>query len=734
MKLRTRIIGGLFCIFILAISLGGFNLFTINRVQNMSWELDVLVSLDSTVTEVLEDIHIWRYELVSAIIFGQDFTNSLEVQYSAFGAWNASPNSTWVQDPEVQRLIAELERANDYMHTQTLSLIHAQREGHINTAFLTLDLEQRVLPLATEAIGYLQDLSTRYNQLVAIQSDAVWQLQNEANMIIILILIATAVLFAVLSVIITRAILNPIKRIADATSDVAQGRLNVNLSYGINDEIGQLTNGIKDVVSTINNLVTDLSTMATEQKSGNYDYFVDYEKYKGEYQELAHQTVNMIEERNDTIMNMLDTIVSYANGEFDISMDKLPGKLAKISNEMNLVQNNLISVKDSTVRMIQAVSVGDLSVRADVSTYKGDWLTIVGDLNKMMDAIDMPIKEMVSVVSKISDGDLQAKIEGNYQGVFSDLKQAVNSMSKELSSYVKEISEVVGKMSQGDLTVEINRNYKGDFTNIKNPINNIISTLNTTIEDITDVYTQVLSGSNGMATGSFTLAEETTKQSSSVEELYTVVQAINSKTKENAKNVGEANKLAIGTRNNATVGNEEMDKMLDAIGGIKDSSDNISKIIKTIDDIAFQTNLLALNAAVEAARAGEHGRGFAVVAEEVRNLASRSKVSAGETAALIEESKLRVDTGTDLANSTNESLQIIVGETDKVSNIIGDIAVTYKEQENYMKEITEGLDKIRESVQNTMAFSQESAATVEEVSSQMLVLEDKLQFFKLRKR
>ena len=735
MKLKTRIVGGLFCIFLLAMTLGVFSYFTIQRVQDMSWELDVLVALDASINEVLEDIHIWRYELVNAIVFQTEFTNSLYAEHSAYGVWRSSPNSTWIQDDRIDYLISLLDVSNENMHAATRELAHlidAHREGLVNIAFLRLDLYESVLPLAADSILYLQALSARYRELVELQSDEVWFFQNNAGAVISTISLIAMILFFVLSYFITRAILSPIKQIANAASEVAAGNLNVNLSYDIDDEIGQMTSGIKLVIQNLNNLLAELRKMSEEQEKGNYEYFVDQGKYTGEYKALIQQTVNMISQRNNNIMNMLETIVDYANGNFDAKMNPLPGKLSKINDEMNTVQNNLISVKDSVVRMIKAVQEGDLSVRTDVSAYKGDWLAIAGDMNKMMEVIDVPIREITDVMSDVSAGNLKSVVRGEHKGSFDKLKQSVNSMTAEVSSYMDEISEVLGSVSKGDLTGSISRDYRGDFASIKDRINHIIHSLHDTMLDINTVYNQVMAGADGLSSGAATLAEETMRQSNAIDDLYEIVQAINNKTKESAENANNANNLANDTNRNAKTGYDEMYKMLDAISGIKNSSDNISKIIKSIDDIAFQTNLLALNAAVEAARAGEQGKGFAVVAEEVRSLATRSKVSAGETANLIEESKSRVDLGTTLAQSTNTSLQTMVAKTDKVSKIMAEIATTYQDQTESMANISNGLGQIRGAVQNNMAISEETAASVEEVNSQMQILKEKLMFFKLR--
>jgi methyl-accepting chemotaxis protein len=230
-----------------------------------------------------------------------------------------------------------------------------------------------------------------------------------------------------------------------------------------------------------------------------------------------------------------------------------------------------------------------------------------------------------------------------------------------------------------------------------------------------------------------TLASGASEQASSVEELNATVLTINESTVRNSDNAKTAERISEDSKNNAALGEADMKHMLTAMNGIKDSSSDISKVIKVIDEIAFQTNLLALNASVEAARAGEHGRGFAVVADEVRSLASRSQESARETAAMIEESNRKVDEGMALADKTANALQTIIGDVNRIAGIISNIAIASQEQAEAIGQVTEGLNQITEVVQNNSATSEEAASAAEELSSQSEVMRTLVSVFSLKK-
>lgn len=286
------------------------------------------------------------------------------------------------------------------------------------------------------------------------------------------------------------------------------------------------------------------------------------------------------------------------------------------------------------------------------------------------------------------------------------------------------------QIARGDLTTQIH--IKCDKDQMGNALAALVRNTHQTVSSIAATAEQVASGADMLSSSSFDLSQGATAQASSVQQLTASLMEVAQQTNKSAQNAMKADEFAQNAKSKATSGNDQMNDMLQAMEEINLSSNNISKIIKVIDDIAFQTNILALNAAVEAARAGQHGKGFAVVAEEVRNLAAKSAAAAKETTDLIEGSMRKVEAGTKIADGTAEALNQIVAEIENAANLVQEIARAANEQASAIEQINEGISLVSQVVQTNAATAEESAAASEELSSQAEQLKNIIGSFKLK--
>jgi methyl-accepting chemotaxis protein len=307
------------------------------------------------------------------------------------------------------------------------------------------------------------------------------------------------------------------------------------------------------------------------------------------------------------------------------------------------------------------------------------------------------------------------------------------AISRIIGNPLKNMLKAANNIAEGNLDIEIKLNSKDEVGALANAFKIMTVNINEVMTNINSASEQVASGSRQVSDSSMALSQGATEQASSIEELTASIEEIASQTRQNAANAEKAEEVATAAKKHAKQGNEQMADMLKAMAEINDSSNNISKIIKVIDDIAFQTNILALNAAVEAARAGQHGKGFAVVAEEVRNLAARSASAAKETTAMIEGSITKVEGGTKIANETAEALNKIVEGVTEATELVGQIATASGEQAVAVEQVNQGISQISEVVQTTSATAEETAAASEELSGQADMLKTQVATFKLKK-
>jgi len=301
-----------------------------------------------------------------------------------------------------------------------------------------------------------------------------------------------------------------------------------------------------------------------------------------------------------------------------------------------------------------------------------------------------------------------------------------------VSSYVSEISEVLQEIAAQNMDVSIDRQYIGDFSVIKDSLNMIIQTFNRILSDFGESAAFVSGSAKQMLDVSANLSQGSTTQAQTYSELNAAIVEVEASSNKNAQAARRTSELAQSAKDRAESESDMMKQTLKAMDDITTASDNISKIIKVIEAIAFQTNLLALNASVEAARAGEQGKGFSVVAEEVRSLAARSKAAAGETAALIEASVKTATQGARLTAEAAKGLEYMTKQITEISDHVSTVAQASKMQIESVSQISNGISELSHVTQTSTALSQEGASTAEKLSSQSETLKGIIEKFKLQ--
>ncbi|MDI1291267.1 MAG: methyl-accepting chemotaxis protein [Methylobacter sp.] len=479
----------------------------------------------------------------------------------------------------------------------------------------------------------------------------------------------------VLTILISRGILRSLKTIQQVAGAIAVGDLNSNIDIDQSDEIGDVLSSMKTMQNSINAFVTDLDTMAQKHAEGMVKEQLNVAKFSGTYAKMAHEVNELIQSRIAINRKLLGIVTQYAKGDFSIDMDILPGETIVITETMNSAKKTFLAINNEIKMLAEAGAKGDFSMRSDTDRFEFMFKGILTNFNNLMETCDIG---------------------------FNDVLRVANALS------------------QGDLTQTIDKDYPGTFGEVIIGINNIVENIKGLVGDIKDSTNSINTAAKEIAAGNNNLSHRTEEQAASLEQTAASMEQLTSTVQHNAANAKHANQLAVDASSIASKGVEVVEQVVMTMGDINESSRKIGDIISVIDDIAFQTNILALNAAVEAARAGEQGRGFAVVAVEVRNLAQRAAMAAGEIKSLINDSVDKVSGGSKLVAQAGLTMEEIVNSIGGVTKMMAEITAASIEQ-------TSGIEQVNQAITQMDDVTQQNAALVEQAAASAESLEDQAQ-------
>jgi methyl-accepting chemotaxis protein len=477
-----------------------------------------------------------------------------------------------------------------------------------------------------------------------------------------------------------------VDRVSQALVALARGEIPPRLEGGGENGLGSQLNGF---LETFQKFVDALGALHQARKGGDLESRIPSDELPGVFERLALQVNEVVGVRDEDILKILGVLGRYAKGDFEPTLEPLPGKLTAVSETMGLLRTNLRGVTSDLQAVSQAMLQGALSTRAETSKYEGEWATLLRSVNAIMDSIVAPLQEASSALQRLAARDLRVRIQGGLRGDHACIRDAVNATATSLHDALVQVAEEVDQM--------------------------------------THASTQIASSSRFVAQGASQQAAAIEETSSSIEEMAGM-------TAQTADNTQQAKVLAEASKESADKATRAMGQMLEAMRKIRTAAEGTAVIIRDINEIAFQTNLLALNAAVEAARAGDAGRGFAVVAEEVRSLAQRAKEAARKTEELIKESVKLAETGQEISSRVNGNLSEIAESVSKVTGIVTEIAAASQEQARGIEQVNKALAEIDKVTQQNAANSEQSSAAAQELAARAQELSALVGQFQITRR
>ena len=477
----------------------------------------------------------------------------------------------------------------------------------------------------------------------------------------------------------------------------------------------ELETRVNEVLSDMDAQIKELEEIYPLDKAQLQDYITSINKWGSELPDILDAI-----DRGDG-----ETATNLIKNSCTPQLNDMATKSKEIDDLLTQAQNDAVDAQERS----SLISIGVILAVMVVATF-----LVLGTAFKLVKGIMEPTEEVRKALMGFSEGNLDIPVDYESKNELGDMCNALRSSQDTLSTVIEDICYLLGEMAVGNFDVRSRATdkYVGALGAVLESIRKINSNLSDTLAQIDMSAEQVSSGSEQVSTGAQALAQGATEQASAVEELSATITEISNNAKKNAESSELAMRHSLEAGGLVDESSKYMEEMVDAMGNISQSSQEIGRIISTIENIAFQTNILALNAAVEAARAGSAGKGFAVVADEVRNLATKSDQAAKATKELIDRSIESVQSGDEIVKKVSDALSRTVDAAGLAVNSLKEITKAVETEAESIAQVTEGIDQISSVVQTNSATSEESAAASEELSSQASLMKDLMMKFTLR--
>lgn len=495
----------------------------------------------------------------------------------------------------------------------------------------------------------------------------------------------------------------------------------------------------RETLHNISTLITRITDMAAAHDRGEISKMAATDGLSPDYAGVVQAVNAMVKAHIDTKKATLGCVVQLVAGNLDAPMPRYPAEKAFLTDAIEGVRANLKQTRHDIGTLISRINDmvaahdrGEIRHTAPIDGLSTDYVRVIKGVNEMVTAHIETKKKVIACASAFAAGDFDYALE-SFPKDKAFINTAMEAIRNNFRHVISEIEMLSLAIVEGRLDHDVHpEQFSGAFRRIIEAMERAYTSLSGTLGTIRAQVGQIATAVQHVTGSTNTLAESAQMASSATDQISASAAETDAMVQSNATATGKAQRLTQSAAEVAAAGVAKMDAMVAAMDGIRASSQDIAKIIKVIDEIAFQTNLLALNAAVEAARAGAHGRGFAVVAQEVRNLAGRSASAARETASLIDDAGERVRRGVALAAETHDAFSTISKDVADIQTVTGTIASSSEEQARGVAQINIAMSEISRAAMNTNVQAEALAAAATEMQAGVTSVQQALSHFRLR--